>query len=42
MTPLSPMKYAVPGLDPYLMPRVRLGGLVDHIPVGAELAGAQP
>lgn len=33
MTPLSPMKYAVPGIDPYLMPRVRLGGLVDHIPV---------
>lgn len=32
MTPLSPMKYAVPGIDPYLMPRVRLGGLVDHIP----------
>ncbi|GAB4813433.1 hypothetical protein N2152v2_000479 [Parachlorella kessleri] len=32
MTPLSPMKYAVPGLDPYLMPRVRLGGLVDHVP----------
>jgi glucosamine--fructose-6-phosphate aminotransferase (isomerizing) len=32
VTPLSPMKYAVPGIDPYLMPRVRLGGLVDHIP----------
>jgi glucosamine--fructose-6-phosphate aminotransferase (isomerizing) len=33
-TPLSPMKFAVPGgaIDPYMMPRVRLGGLVDHIP----------
>lgn len=32
VTPLSPMKYAVPGIDPYIIPRVRLGGLVDHIP----------
>ena len=33
VTPLSPMKFAVRGgaLDPYLMPRVRLGGLVDHV-----------
>ena len=43
MTPLSPMKYAVPGIDPYLMPRVRLGGLVDHIPVrGCGRAGWLP
>lgn len=33
ITPLSPMKYAVPGIDPYLMPRVRMGGLVDHVAV---------
>ncbi len=33
ITPLSPMKYAVPGIDPYLMPRVRMGGLVDHVSV---------
>ena len=32
-TPLSPMKFAGGiGADPYLMPRVRLGGLVDHVP----------
>ncbi len=35
ITPLSPMKYAVPGIDPYLMPRVRMGGLVDHVSVSA-------
>ena len=35
ITPLSPMKYAVPGIDPYLMPRVRMGGLVDHVSVRA-------
>ena len=32
MTPLSPMKFANPAIDPYVMPRVRLGGMVDHIP----------
>lgn len=33
VTPLSPMKFAVGArMDPYLMPRVRLGGLVDHVP----------
>lgn len=32
LTPLSPMKFGVPGIDPYLMPRVRLGGLTDHVP----------
>lgn len=36
-TPLSPMKNALPGLDPYLMPRVRLGGLVDFIPVSGRV-----
>ena len=36
ITPLSPMKYAVPGIDPYLMPRVRLGGLVDHVSVSCS------
>ena len=40
MTPLSPMKYSVPGgLDPYMMPRVRLGGLVDHTAVSALVCG---
>lgn len=43
ITPLSPMKYAVPGIDPYLMPRVRMGGLVDHVSVsaGARRRGAR-
>ena len=36
ITPLSPMKYAVPGIDPYLMPRVRMGGLVDHVAVSGR------
>lgn len=39
ITPLSPMKYAVPGIDPYLMPRVRMGGLVDHVSVSASPTG---
>ena len=39
ITPLSPMKYAVPGIDPYLMPRVRMGGLVDHVAVSRQWAG---
>jgi hypothetical protein len=40
ITPLSPMKYAVPGIDPYLMPRVRMGGLVDHVAVRLRGGGA--
>ena len=33
LTPLSPVKSLVPtGYDPYLVPRVRLGGLTDHVP----------
>ena len=39
ITPLSPMKYAVPGIDPYLMPRVRMGGLVDHVAVSSSGPG---
>lgn len=39
ITPLSPMKYAVPGIDPYLMPRVRMGGLVDHVSVSRAARG---
>lgn len=39
ITPLSPMKYAVPGIDPYLMPRVRMGGLVDHVSVSGGWKG---
>lgn len=39
ITPLSPMKYAVPGIDPYLMPRVRMGGLVDHVSVSEHFGG---
>lgn len=41
ITPLSPMKYAVPGIDPYLMPRVRMGGLVDHVSVSCAAAGGR-
>jgi len=30
-TPISPIKFGVPAVDKYLVPRVRLGGLVDYV-----------
>ena len=32
-TPISPMKFGVPAVDKYLVPRVRLGGLVDYVSI---------
>ena len=30
-TPISPIKFGVPAVDKYLVPRIRLGGLVDYV-----------